>query len=120
MFNNLLHKAEIDSTLPASEQKLQQLKRKRKGLSTNYNLAALLILLFIYYIYDARKDETGPIWLFIFLGILIVLAGIIIWYDLKTMKKIDKEIEKIKEENLETAASSSENDPTISNDNLDK
>lgn len=126
LFNNPLHTLETDINSSSSEQEIEKLKNKRKGLSTNYNLAALLILLFVYYIYDARKDGTGPIWLFVILGILIILAGLIIWYDLKTIKKIDKEIKNIKEKSAKKnnidenkINTITENESTTSNDNLE-
>ena len=111
-FNNLLHKPEIDTNLTSNEQKLEALKKRQKGLSTNYNLSAILIMLFVYYMYQANKEGPAPIWLFVFFGILIVGAIIIIWYDLKNIKTLKTEIailkEKIDSEKDEASSSESE------------
>jgi hypothetical protein len=102
---NIFNRNQID---PANdkrtpqEKKRDKLKQQQKGFDTNRNLSGFLILLLGYYIYDSKKEGTPPIWFYAILGVLIGIAGFIIWRDTVRIKKIQAELVQLQKE-IETS-----------------
>ncbi len=84
---------------PTITEKKSALQKQKRGLTTNRELAGLVILLLAYYIWKSIKENSAAWWVFVLLGLLIICTIGVIIYDTFRLKEIGKEIQKLSQEN---------------------
>lgn len=103
---------EEDVNLTPTEKKRENLLHRKKGLDTNRNLSGFVFLLLGYYVYKGQK-ENAPIWLYIILVILMIIAAFIAWSDTKNIKKVQSSIDELELQiNSEANATTEESENT--------